>query len=76
MKNMILKDDFNSVFYSVIKEVEKGCTISQAVKKIGINSSTFYRKINKEQKCLLDLYRTSNTKYGAGSRWNITKREI
>lgn len=54
-------------FSKVISMVEDGYNIYEALDKLGISRSTFYRKITKEQKCLLDMAKTQNTKYGVGS---------
>ena len=62
------KTDVSGSFSTVISMVEQGWDISKALAKIGISRSTFYRKITKHQKCLLDMAKTSNTKYGVGSR--------
>lgn len=59
--------DVSGNFSTVISMVEKGWDISKALAKLGICRSTFYRKITKEQKCLLDMAKTLNTKYGVGS---------
>lgn len=59
--------DINSIFSTVISMVEKGYNISKALTKLGISRPTFYKKITKEQKCLLDFAKTLNTKYGVGS---------
>lgn len=59
--------DVSGSFYTVISMVEQGWDISKALAKLGISRSTFYRKITKHQKCLLDMAKTSNTKYGVGS---------
>ena len=60
-------DVISGSFSTVISMVEKGWNISKALAKLGINRTTFYRKITKEQKCLLGMAKTLNTKYGAGS---------
>ncbi len=59
--------DVSGSFSTVISMVEQGWDISKALAKLGISRSTFYRKITKEQKCLLDMTKTANTKYGVGS---------
>jgi len=61
------KVDVGSSFSTVISMVKQGWDISKALAKLGISRSTFYRKITKEQKCLLDMTKTANTKYGVGS---------
>jgi DNA-binding NtrC family response regulator len=60
--------DVSGSFSTVISMVEKSWDISKALAKLGINRTTFYRKITKEQKCLLDMAKTQNTKYGVGSK--------
>lgn len=62
------KTDVSGSFSTVISMVEQGWDISKALAKLGISRSTFYRKITKHQKCLLDMAKTSNTKYGVGSK--------
>lgn len=59
--------DVSGSFSTVISMVENGWDISKALAKLGISRTTFYRKITKEQKCLLDMAKTQNTKYGVGS---------
>ena len=68
-----LEEKFTENFNIVISMVENGWDISKALAKIGISRSTFYRLITKEQKCILDMARTLNTKYGIGSRGNFNK---
>lgn len=63
------KTDISDIFTTVIAMVEDGWDISKALSKIGANRSTFYKKISKEQKLLLNIAKTTNTKYGAGSLW-------
>lgn len=60
------KTDVSGSFSTVISMVEQGWSISKALAKLGINSGEFYRKITKEQKCLLGIAKTANTKYGTG----------
>ena len=59
--------DVSGSFSTVISMVEQGWDISKALAKLGISRSTFYRKITKEQKYLLGMTKTANTKYGVGS---------
>lgn len=59
--------DVSGSFSTLISMVEDGWDISKALAKLGISRSTFYRHITKEQKCLLDMAKTLNTKYGVGS---------
>ena len=59
-------EDINIIFRSVIRLVEEGLGINEALKKINISSQSFYRKISKEQKQLLRISKTANTKYGVG----------
>ena len=59
--------DVSGSFSTVISMVVQGWDISKALAKLGISRSTFYRKITKEQKYLLDMTKTANTKYGVGS---------
>ena len=63
----IAKPNVVGSFSTVISMVENGWDISKALAKLGISRTTFYRKITKEQKCLLDMAKTQNTKYGVGS---------
>jgi len=53
--------------------VEDGWNISEAVPKFGISKTTFYNNITKEQRVLLGMAKTLNTKYGAGSRGSSIK---
>ena len=66
--------DVSGSFSSVISMVEDGYDISKALAKLGISRSTFYRNITKEQKCLLDMAKTLNTKYGVGSKGGSKNR--
>ena len=52
------------IFNNVVKLVENGLTIEQSLKKLNYSRNTFYRKITKEQKVLLQMVKTSNAKYG------------
>ena len=60
--------DINIVFESVIKLVEQGLTIRQALIKINYHSGTFYRKLNKEQMSLLQITKTANKKFFYGGQ--------
>jgi hypothetical protein len=64
--NTSKKDLIDNSFSTVISMIENGYNISEALNKLGIAKPTFYRHITKEQKCLLDIAKTANTKYGAG----------
>jgi hypothetical protein len=55
-------------FSTVILMVEDGWNISTALEKLGISRAKFYKEISVEQKCLLDMVKTANTKYGVGSK--------
>ena len=68
-KDNYCKPNINRDFPKVISMVEDGYTISKALSKIGINRKTFYRHLTKEQKCLLGMAKTQNTKYGTGRRY-------
>jgi len=61
------KTNVSNSFSTVISMVENGWDISKALVKLGVSRSTFYRNISKEQKCLLDMAKTLNTKYGVGT---------
>ena len=61
------KSIVNGCFNKVIAMVEEGLNISEALYKLGVNRGMFYKTISKQQKCLLDMAKTSNTKYGVGS---------
>lgn len=67
LKPQFCQTDVSGSFSTVISMVEQGWDISKALAKLGISRSTFYRKITKEQKYLLDMTKTANTKYGVGS---------
>ena len=62
------KTDVSGSFSTVISMVEDGWDISKALAKLGISRTTFYRHLSKEQKCLLDMAKTLNTKFGVGSK--------
>ena len=55
-------------FLTIISMVENGWDISKALARLRIDKGLFYRTISKEQKCLLDMAKTVNTKFGIGSR--------
>jgi DNA invertase Pin-like site-specific DNA recombinase len=55
-------EDIDIVFKNVIKLVEEGLGINEALIKLSFNRTTFYRKISKEQKQLLQITKTANTK--------------
>lgn len=58
--------DINIVYNNVIKLVEDGFTIDQSLKKLNYSRNTFYRKISKEQKILLQMAKTANAKHYIG----------
>lgn len=53
-------------FPKVISMVESGENIYEALNKLGINRTLFYRLITTQQKLELQMAKTLNTKYGAG----------
>ena len=53
-------------FSKVISMVESGENIYEALNKLGINRTLFYRLITTQQKLELQMAKTLNTKYGAG----------
>jgi ACT domain-containing protein len=58
-------------YSSILKLVEEGWNISDAVAKFGISRSAFYRKISEKQKQEIYAAKKLNTKYGVGSRWSF-----
>jgi len=54
-------------YSSILKLVEEGWNISDALAKFGINRSTFYRKISEKQKQEIYAAKKLHTKYGVGS---------
>ena len=55
-------------YSSILKLVEEGWNISDAIAKFGIYRSTFYRKITDKQKAEIYAAKKLHTKYGVGSR--------
>ncbi len=55
-------------FSKVISMVEDGYNIYTALEKLGINRTTFYANISKQQKSELQMAKTLNTKFGVG-KW-------
>jgi len=53
----------NKNFDRLIELVENGSNITIALKKLGIDR----RYLSNSQKCLVQIAKTSNTKYGMGS---------
>jgi len=60
MKTELINDNFPKV----ILMVEQGYNISVALDKLGINRSTFYRGITKQQKAELQMTKTANAEFG------------
>ena len=58
--------EIDIIFNNVVKLVENGLTIQQSLQKVNYSRKKFYNKITKEQKVLLQMVKTSNTKYGVG----------
>ena len=69
-KEQYSKSDIDKLFSKVISMVEDGWDISKAIKKIGYCKTSFYNKITPQQKALLDIAKTLNTKYGVGSKYS------
>jgi hypothetical protein len=69
----VLKEVFLSdIFSKVISMVEDGYNIYEALEKLNIDSSSFYRNISKHQKSELQMVKTLNTKFGVG-KWRSWK---
>jgi hypothetical protein len=49
----------------VFTMVENGCKIREALKKLNIESATFYKLLSTEQKILLGMTKAKNAKYHA-----------
>ena len=58
-----------SNYISVLKLVENGMNISDAIEKIGISRTTFYRNINEQQKAEIYAAKKTHTKYGMGHKY-------
>jgi hypothetical protein len=61
-------------FNKVISMVENGWTIQKALIKLNIHRSVFYKNLSKEQKCLLNIAKASNTEYGASGYHNFNMK--
>jgi len=68
------KELVNNAFPKLISMVEGGYNISVALNKLGIDRSTFYKCITKEQKSELRLIKTSNAIYGIS--WSDSKKVL
>ena len=66
IKNKKQNTNVNNSYPSILKLVEDGWNITDAVLKFGINTSTFYRKITGKQKAEIYAAKKLHTKYGAG----------
>ena len=58
-------------YSAILKLVEDGLNISEAIARFGINRSTFYKKITEKQKQEIYAAKKLHTKYGVGSRWSF-----
>ena len=58
----------SSSYSSILKLVEDGWNISDAIKKFGIHPSKFYRNITEHQKTEIYYAKKLHTKFGIGSR--------
>ena len=55
-------------FSKVISMVEDGYNVYDALNKLGIDRTLFYKLITKQQKTELQMAKTLNTKFGVG-KW-------
>lgn len=55
-------------YSSILKLVEEGWNISDAIAKFGINGTSFYRKITDKQKQEIYAAKKLHTKFGVG-KW-------
>jgi DNA-directed RNA polymerase subunit N (RpoN/RPB10) len=60
MKQELINDNFPKV----ISMIENGLNIFEALDKLGINRSTFYRGITETQKAELQMTKTANAEFG------------
>ena len=60
----------SSSFSEILKLVEDGINISDAIAKFGIHRATFYRNITESQKQEIYAAKKLHTKYGVGSIWS------
>ncbi len=56
---------------NVLKLVEQGLTIRQALYKLNVCNSNFYKHITKDQKAELKMIKTASAKYTGGTRQKI-----
>lgn len=56
-------------FKEVLYYVNKGVPIYKACKNVGLDSGAFYKKMNKEQRVLLDMARLQHSEYGATANY-------
>lgn len=62
-----MKSSFsNSDYSNVLRLVKSGVTIQNALNSLGINRTTFYRHITKEQNQELIYFKTTTQIHGAG----------
>lgn len=57
--------EFQQTYNDILKLVKSGYTIDNALNYLQFSRTTFYARISKNQKLELQLYKTSNAKYGS-----------
>ena len=62
-------DQINEIFEELLSMMKEGLTISDSLKALNLDRSTFYNYITEEQKKRLEIASLLNTQYGYGSRF-------
>jgi len=60
------------LFNKIISIIESGYGIGKALISVNVEPHSFYKNITKEQRGLISIAKTQNTKYG--SRWRVDKK--
>lgn len=60
------QNKINEAYPKVCNLVEQGLTIKQALDKVNVDRSQFYKAITKQQFLELQMIKTTNTIYGIG----------
>lgn len=61
-----MKEQIQKVYPEVLKLVNGGSTITKAIKRLGVNTATFYKYITPIQRTELQHAVTLHTKFGVG----------
>jgi len=69
LNNKSRKEEVQAIYPKVMKLVEGGMGIKEAIRKVDMPIRTFYINLSEDQKHMLRMAKIANSKLGSGAGW-------